>query len=61
MLAMNGLPRHHHPLLKKERFLNTSQDLFIISVEARDAKFNPDETRRLLEAVGGANIDLVEE
>lgn len=61
MMALNGLPRHHHPLLKKERFLNTSQDLFIISVEARDSKFNPDETRRLLEAAGGANIDLVEE
>lgn len=61
MLAMNGLPRHHHPLLKKERFLNATQDGFFICVEAADPKFDPEATRRLLESSGGANIDLVED
>lgn len=61
MLAMNGLPRHHHPLMKKERFLNATQDTFVICVEAKDPKFDPESTRRLLESTGGTNIDLVED
>lgn len=61
MLAMNGLPRHHHPLMKKDRFLRTTQDLFIICVEARDPKFEPEQTRRLFESTGGTAIDLVED
>lgn len=61
MLAMNGLPRWNHPLLKKDRFLRCSDDRFVICVEAKDPKFNPQKTRALLEAAGGTNIDLVEE
>lgn len=61
MLALNGLPRMHHPLFAKDRFLRVSDDRFIICVEAEDPKFDPEATRRLLEANGGKNIDLVEE
>jgi len=53
MLALNGLPRHYHPLFKKERFA--------IAIEARDARFDPQGTRRLLEAAGAKAIELVEE
>lgn len=61
MLALNGIPRHNHPLMRKDRFLGCSEDLFVISVEAGDAKFDPEQTRRLLESAGGKNIDLVED
>lgn len=61
MLAFNRLPMWHHPLLKKERFLRASDDRFVICVEAKDAKFDPDGTKRLLENAGGFNVDLVEE
>jgi len=61
MLALNGLPRHHHPLMKKERFLRVSDDRFIICVEAADDKFDPENTRALLASLGGTNIDLVED
>ena len=61
MLALNGLPRWHHPLMKKERFLAVSDDRFVVCIEAGDEKFDPDKTRRLLESVGGTNIDLVED
>jgi hypothetical protein len=61
MLALNGLPRHHHPLMKKERFLRVSDDRFIICVEAADDKFDPEATRALLASLGGTNIDLVED
>ncbi len=61
MLAFNKLPMWYHPLSKKERFLKASDDRFIICVESRDAKFDPEGTRKLLEHAGGFNIDLVEE
>jgi len=61
MLALNGLPRWHHPLLKKERFLSSSDDRFFVSIEAQDPAFDPDRTRLLLEQAGATSIELVEE
>jgi hypothetical protein len=61
MLAMNGLPRHHHPLLKKERFLSSSDDRFFIAIESADPRFDPHATRALLERAGATSIELVEE
>jgi hypothetical protein len=61
MLARNGLPRWHHPLFKKERFLASSDDRFFICVEANDPKFDPEATRMLLEKAGATSIELVEE
>lgn len=61
MLAFNGLPRWNHPLLKKERFLSSSDDRFVICIESADPKFDPEQTRKLLREVGGKHIDLVED
>jgi hypothetical protein len=61
MLAMNGLPRWNHPLLKKSRFLRSSQDKFFVSIEASDTNFDPQRTRALLEGAGARAIELVEE
>jgi hypothetical protein len=60
MLALNGLPRFYHPLFKKDRFLRISQDRFAIAIEASDARFDPQGTRRLLESAGAKAIELVE-
>src|SRR6185295_12949008 len=48
MLALNGLPRWHHPLFKQERFLRSSDDTFFICIEAKDPKFDPERTKGLL-------------
>jgi hypothetical protein len=61
MLLLNGLPRLYHPLFKKDRFLRVSDDRLVIAVEARDPKFDQDETRAFLESIGGHTIELVEE
>jgi hypothetical protein len=61
MMALNGLPRHHHPLLARERFLRSGQDRFFICIEASDPKFDPQRARDLLRSAGGSHIDLVEE
>jgi len=61
MLALNGLPRHHHPLMKKEAFLLTSDDRFVVCIEANDPKFDPDTVKALFKKSHGYNIDLVED
>ncbi len=61
MFAFNGLPRHHHPLFSSDNFLRCTDDAFFISVEASDAKFAPDQTRKLLTEAGATNIELIEE
>jgi hypothetical protein len=61
MLALNGLPRHHHSLFNKARFLSSSDDKFFVCVEAEDRNFDPVKTRELLESAGATSIELVEE
>jgi hypothetical protein len=60
MLALNGLPRLHHPLLEKARFALASRDRFFLVIGANDPKFSETETRKLLESLGGTHIELVE-
>jgi hypothetical protein len=61
MLGLNQLPRLHNPLLAKPRFDLVTRDKFVIVIGANDQKFHPPETRQLLESIGGANIETVEE
>jgi hypothetical protein len=61
MLALNKLPRHHHPIFYSERFERCSDDRFFISIEAADPKFDLDRTRELLESLQPSYLELVEE
>lgn len=61
MLALNGLPRHNHPLMKKDAFLKVSDDTFMICIEVCDPKFDPKATRELLRSLHATSIDLVED
>lgn len=59
MLALNGLPRPHHPLFGAPRFERATQDRFILSIEASDPLFDPVETRRFLESLGAESVSEV--
>ncbi|MEM0982655.1 MAG: DUF3341 domain-containing protein [Planctomycetota bacterium] len=59
MLAFNGLPRFSHPLFSSDRFLATSDDRFIIGIEADDPSFDPEQTKKMLADAGGSEIDLI--
>jgi hypothetical protein len=48
MLAMNGLPRLHHPVFNAPGFVLASNDRFFLSIQARDPLFEPAATRELL-------------
>jgi hypothetical protein len=61
MLGINQLPRLHHPLLFKKRFESATRDKFIIVVGANDKNFCATETRKLLESLGGTNVETVED
>ncbi|MGH8024704.1 MAG: DUF3341 domain-containing protein [Limisphaerales bacterium] len=61
MVALNELPRYHHPLFAKKRFEMVSRDKFFLVIGSNDPKFSELETRRLLEEIGGGHIEMVED
>jgi hypothetical protein len=61
MLALNQLPRLHHPLFDKKRFELASRDKFILVIGALDEKFCATETKQLLESIGGTHVEIVED
>jgi Protein of unknown function (DUF3341) len=61
MVALNQLPRYHHPLFTKKRFELVSRDKFFLVIGSTDPKFSETQTRRLLEEVGGDHIEIVED
>ena len=57
--ALNALPRLFHPVMQHPAFATASDDRFLVSVEARDPRFNLERTRALLAAQGATQIDEV--
>jgi hypothetical protein len=62
MLALNGLPRPHHPLFNVNRFVrHATSDRFFLCIEARDPKFNISESARFLQALHATHVIEVED
>jgi hypothetical protein len=61
MLALNGLPRLHHPVFSASRFYRASRDRFFLCVLATDAKFDPRKTRDFLRGLKPNSVELVED
>jgi len=59
MLGMNGLPMPYHPLFHVPRFALATRDRFFLCIEATDAKFDRQATRRFLESLGSRSVEEV--
>jgi len=60
MLALNGLPRPHHPVFNVESFALATTDRFFLCIEAKDPLFDIERTRSFLEGLGPAKVSDVE-
>jgi hypothetical protein len=61
MLALNGLPRPHHPLFNVDGFKRASQDRYFIYIEAEDPHFDAVQTRQFLESLESSEVSSVED
>jgi len=59
MLALNGLPMPYHPVFNVPRFSSASKDRFFLIVFSTDKKYDPVETRRLLESFAPRSVSEV--
>ncbi len=61
MLALNGLPQPHHPILAVPQFSLATDDRFFFCIEARDALFDVEKSRQFLEEFEPVGVYLVNE
>lgn len=59
MLALNGLPRPHHPIFDAKRFELASQDRFFLCIEAVDPMFDSAKTKAFMETLGADEVSEV--
>ncbi|HEY2841294.1 MAG TPA: DUF3341 domain-containing protein [Pirellulales bacterium] len=59
MLALNGLPRPHHPLFGAPNFTRASRDGFFLCIEAQDPRFHLNQTRQFLSEIGAVEVSDV--
>lgn len=56
MLALNGLPRPHHPVFNIDDFSRASQDSFFLCLQSRDEQFHETTTREFLNGLGPMKV-----
>jgi hypothetical protein len=60
MLALNGLPRPHHPIFNAPRFQLASHSHFFLFVECYDPKFKKEDVERFLKSFSPLSVSVVD-
>lgn len=60
MLALNGLPRPHHPIFSGKNFERATSDRFFLCIECEDERYAADTTRALLESLDPRPLEVSE-
>jgi hypothetical protein len=58
--GLNRLPTFFHPVMQHPQFHRSSDDRFLIAVEAKDPRYDAEKTRALLEKLGATDITEVQ-
>jgi ActD protein len=61
MLALNGLPRPHHPVFGAKRFALATSEKFFLAIEAADPKFDAKATRDFLASLSSREVVELED
>jgi hypothetical protein len=61
MLFLNGLPQPYHPLFNVPRFALATREKFFLVIEARDPKFDYEETRTFMQSLNPQEVFDVED
>ena len=61
MLFLNRLPQPHHPVFDVPEFRRASIDRFFLCIEARDEKFDRNDTWKFLEGLSPCSLSEVED
>ena len=61
MFGLNGLPQPYHPVFNAPSFQLASKDRFFICIEAKDPKYDSEQTKRFLEELNPLSITEVAE
>jgi ActD protein len=59
MLGLNGLPQPYHPVFNVPRFALASRNRFFLCIEARDPKFQIEDTRKFLETLSPREVTTI--
>ena len=59
MLALNGLPRLHHPVFNTPHFERATGNGYFLCIESSDPKFDLDKTRDLMNDLGAKVVSEV--
>jgi hypothetical protein len=60
MLALNGLPKPHHPLFGVPEFSIATDDAFFFFIEAIDPHFEPEKTKAFLQDLNPVGVYVVD-
>jgi mono/diheme cytochrome c family protein len=59
MWILNRLPQVWHPLFRMDKFVRVTDDVFLLGIEAKDRRFDIDQTAKLLKDAGATSVENV--